>query len=242
MYWSHWKSHKKYLHFLKIHPHFKANCQISVPAMVSQSVAVSIEPTVVAIQPVAISMQSFIASQQNSTVIRSIQSATVSMHSVTAATQALPQTTYTDLPTTSVLLESLLQSNPSRADYQPCPQFSFHPKNPESAEMQCKNALVSLTAEEQFKVLSKCFSLLLHRSSMCSAPDNFLELAANGMTRPHKCNCSNVIYLMCQSLDTMRSDQSDTLTFASQKDANGLGRIHGKIFCCQTCQGGRLHH
>jgi len=46
---------------------------------------------------------------------------------------------------------------------------------------------------------------------MCSAPDDFLELAANRMAYLHKCIRSNVIYLMCQSLGTMRSNQSDTL-------------------------------
>jgi len=46
---------------------------------------------------------------------------------------------------------------------------------------------------------------------MCSVPDDFLELAANGMAHLDKCKCSNVIYLMCQALGSMRSNQSDTL-------------------------------
>jgi len=156
------------------------------------------------------------------------------MPSVTESMQAMPQTvfsTYTDLPSTPVLLQSLLQSNPFRTDFQSCPQFPLHPEDPESAEIQCKNALVSLTLEEQFKVLSKLFSSLLHGSSMCSSPDDFLELAANGMAHLHKCNRSNVIYLMCQALGTMRPDQSNTLLPAKRMPM-GLVEYMVNFFYC----------
>ena len=119
-------------------------------------------------------------------------------------------------------------TTPSRADYQPCPQFPFHPKDPESAETQCKNALVSITVEKQFKALSN--KLLLHRSSMCSAPDDFLELVANGMAHLHKYNRSNVISYVPISGYHMHEIWSIRHSFASQKDADGLGRIHGEFF------------
>ena len=115
--------------------------------------------------------------------------------------------------------------------------ISIPPKISRISKNAMNNALVSLTLEHQFKVLSKLFSSLLHRSStthMCSVPDDFLKLAANGMAHLHKCNHSNVIYFTCQALGTMEPDQSD-----SQKDANGLDRIHGGFFYCQTYQRGR---
>ena len=197
-------------HFIKI------LSSTTVPLLM---VASNVSSTLVSTQPVTVSIQSDTGTAQTDTgtvqsITRSIQPAVVSTQSVIESTQALLQTvSSTNLPSTPILLQSLLQSNPSSLSGtydQPHPQFPFHPKDPE-AEVQCTHALVSLTLEQQFKVLYKLFSLLVHRTSKYSIPGDFLELVANGMAHLRDCNCCNVIYLMCQALGTMKPDQSDTL-------------------------------
>ena len=150
-----------------------------------------------------------------------LTSLTTSVPSVVSSVTSISSqaTISTSLPPTTVLLSSLLQSIPST-----CPSSSHsevsgmqQPSYPlqlidqGSVEIHCNNALVNLTLEQQFKVLSKLFSSLLQKDSKCVVPDNFLELAANGMGYLHKCDRSNVIYLLSQALGTMRSDQSDSL-------------------------------
>ena len=74
---------------------------------------------------------------------------------------------------------------------------------------------------------------------MCSVPDDFLELATNGMVHLHKCNLSNVMYLMCQALGAMKPDQSDTLLPAKRMLMGLIEHIVDIFFYCQTSQRGK---
>ena len=126
----------------------------------------------------------------------------------------------TSLPPTPVLLQSIVQSisscglpqSNSETSCMPPPSFTLqHLKDVDSVVTHCASSLVNLTVKEQFKVLTKLFSALLHKSSACVCPDDFLELSANAMIYLQNCQRSNVIYLMSQALGTMRSDLSDSL-------------------------------
>ena len=99
-------------------------------------------------------------------------------------------TTCTSLLPTPVLLSSLLNSDQvlsASSNSKSLGVLQQHPspllKDITSVQAYCNNALINLTVEEQFKTLSRLFSSLLQKNSTCLVPDDFLELAANGMIR-----------------------------------------------------------
>jgi len=88
---------------------------------------------------------------------------TVTVPSVTT-TSVVTSTQITSLPSTQVLLQSILQPLPG--DVQSCAAISMaHPteqlKTIDSVEAHCVSALVNLKLDEQFKVLTKLFCGLM---------------------------------------------------------------------------------
>ena len=99
-------------------------------------------------------------------------------------------TTCTSLLPTPVLLSSLLNSDQvlsASSNSKSLGVLQKHPspllKDITSVQAHYNNALINLTVEEQFKTLSRLFSSLLQKNSTCLVPDDFLDLAANGMIR-----------------------------------------------------------
>ena len=146
--------------------------------------------------------------------------ASVSLSTEPSVTASLQPTITTSLPPTLIFLQSFLQSisssdpilSHSETSCMPPPPSTLHQlKDVDSVLMHCTSALVNLTVEEQFKVLTKLVSALLQKSSRCVCPDDFLELSAKAMTHLGNCHRTNVIYLMSQALGTMRPDMSDSL-------------------------------
>ena len=69
----------------------------------------------------------------------------------------------------------------------------------------------SLQPRQQLEVLSSLFSDYHSQYCNVQVPENFLELAINGMQHLRDSGRSNVIYLMAKAVGTMRSDKSDSL-------------------------------
>ena len=99
-------------------------------------------------------------------------------------------TTCTSLLLTPVLLSSLLNSDQVLSPSSNSKSLGVLQKHPSpllkditSVQAHYNNALINLTVEEQFKTLSRLFSSLLQKNSTCLVPDDFLDLAANGMIR-----------------------------------------------------------
>ena len=97
-------------------------------------------------------------------------------------------TTCTSLLPMPVLLSSLLNSDQvlfASSNSKSLGVLQQHPspllKDITLVQAHCNNALINLTVEEQFKTLSRLFSSLLQKNSTCLVPDDFLELATNGM-------------------------------------------------------------
>ena len=83
----------------------------------------------------------------------------------------------------------------------------------EVAIEQCRQALISLEADDQLNIISELFLSYLrkHHSRMRLLPGDFLKLVVLACNHLHQSGRGNVIYLLAKALGTTRPDGSDSL-------------------------------
>jgi len=98
-----------------------------------------------------------------------------------------------------------------------------------------QHLLNQLPEDVQLDFLSRLFSTVVKSRSQISVPDDFLVLAANGMTHLQRCGRNNVLYQLAKGLGMMREDKSDS-RFPTKRMPMGLLEYATDFFASDNLQ------